>query len=208
MPPGHWPPHWRSSEGLRSSVAPGEPAIRVRAALHTGSAHERDGDYFGPSVNRVSRLLAAGHGGQTLLTHAARGHAEGRLPAGADLRDLGSHRLKDLQQPERIHQLLHPDLLRDFPPLRSLEAFAHNLPIQLTSFIGRRQEMETVRRLLDDCRLLTLTGAGGCGKTRLALQVAADLVTEMPDGVLAGGVGVARGPGPRGPVRGIGPWPA
>jgi predicted ATPase/class 3 adenylate cyclase len=169
--------------GLAGPVAPGEPAIRVRAALHTGAAHERDGDYFGPSVNRVSRLLAAGHGGQTLLTQAARERVEGRLPAGTGLRDLGSHRLKDLQQPERIYQLLHPDLPAEFPPLRSLEAFAHNLPIQLTSFIGRRQEMETVRRLLEECRLLTLTGAGGCGKTRLALQVAAELVTEMPDGV-------------------------
>src|SRR4029079_13359246 len=97
--------------------------------------------------------------------------------------DLGIHGLKDLQQPERLFQLLHPDLPSDFPPLRSLEAFAHNLPRQLTSFIGREKEMDEIKRLLATTPLLTLTGAGGCGKTRLALQVAADLVEEYADGV-------------------------
>src|SRR5437016_886728 len=105
------------------------------------------------------------------------------LPADVSLRDLGLHRLKDLQQPEHLFQLLHPALPADFPPLRSLEAFAHNLPRQLTSFIGREREMAEIRRLLSTTSLLTLTGSGGCGKTRLALQVAADLVEAYAEGV-------------------------
>src|SRR5207248_897022 len=99
------------------------------------------------------------------------------------LRELGVHRLKDLQRAEAILQLVHPELAAEFPPLRSLEAFAHNLPVQLTSFIGREAEMAEVKRLLPTTHLLTLTGAGGCGKTRLALQVAADLSGEYADGV-------------------------
>src|ERR1043166_1834795 len=105
------------------------------------------------------------------------------MPAGASLRDMGLHRLKDLQQPERLFQLLHPSLPADFPPLRSLEAFAHNLPAQLTSFIGREPEIAAVKQYLAATRLLTLAGSGGCGKTRLSLQVAADLVEEYADGV-------------------------
>src|ERR1043166_3423150 len=105
------------------------------------------------------------------------------MPAGASLRDMGIHRLKDLQQPEPIFQLLHPSLPADFPPLRSLEAFAHNLPRQITRFIGREREMAEIGRLLATAPLLTLTGMGGCGKTRLALQAAADRVEEFADGV-------------------------
>src|SRR5207248_5242098 len=104
-------------------------------------------------------------------------------PAHASLQDLGSHRLKDLQQPERIFLLLHPDLPTDFPPLRSLESFAYHLPAQLTSFIGREAEMAEVKQLLGATRLLTLTGSGGCGKTRLGLQVAADLIDGFESGV-------------------------
>jgi predicted ATPase/class 3 adenylate cyclase len=157
--------------------------LRVRMALHTGVAEERDGDYFGPPLNRVARMLAAAHGGQMLLSLATEEEARDALPEGASLRDLGVHRLRDLARPERIFQLLHPDLPADFPPLRSLEAFAHNLPVQLTSFIGREGEIAEVKRLLATARLLSLTGSGGCGKTRLALQVAADLVEEHEDGV-------------------------
>jgi predicted ATPase/class 3 adenylate cyclase len=157
--------------------------LRVRLALHTGAAESRAGDYVGSCLNRVGRLLAAGHGRQALLSQATADLARDTLPAGASLRDLGEHRLRDLVQPERIFQLLHPALPADFPPLRSLDAYPHNLPLQLTSFVGRAAEMAEVTRLLATTRLLTLTGTGGCGKTRLALQVAADQVDASPDGV-------------------------
>jgi predicted ATPase/class 3 adenylate cyclase len=157
--------------------------LRVRMALHTGAAQQRDADYFGPPLNRVARLLVVGHGGQILLSATIEGLVRVALPASAGLRALGAHRLKDLQQPEHLFQLLHPDLPADFPPLRSLSAFSHNLPVQLTRFIGREQEIAAVKRLLTTTHLLTFTGSGGCGKTRLALQVAADLVDEYADGV-------------------------
>jgi predicted ATPase/class 3 adenylate cyclase len=157
--------------------------LPVRMALHTGTAEARDGDYFGPPLNRVRRLLDAGHGGQILLSSVTQELTCHHLPAGASLGDLGSHRLRDLQRPEQLFQLLHPDLPADLPPLRSLEAFAHNLPAQWTRFIGREQAMAEVKRLLTGSRLLTLTGVGGSGKTRLALQVAADLLEEYADGV-------------------------
>jgi predicted ATPase len=158
-------------------------SLRVRMALHTGVAEVRDGDYFGPALNRVARLLTAGHGGQVLLSQATYHLVREALPEDASLTDLGAHRLKDLQQPEHLFQLLHPALPADFPPLHSLEAFAHNLPRQLTSFIGREREMGEVKEFLATTRLLTLTGSGGCGKTRLALQVAADLLEAYADGV-------------------------
>jgi len=157
--------------------------LKVRMALYTGEAEERDGDYFGPPLNRCARILAAGHGGQIILSRTAADLVRGALPPGVELRALGEHRLRDLAQPEDISQLLHPDLPFDFPPLRSLAAFTHNLPVQLTSFIGREKEVEEIKRLLTTTRLLTLTGTGGAGKTRLALQVGADLLDECPDGV-------------------------
>ncbi len=157
--------------------------IRVRMALHTGAAEERDGDYYGPTLNRMARLLAAGHGGQVLLSGPAREAVAADLPDGASLQDRGSHRLRDLQEPLSVFQLLHPELPADFPPLRSLPTHRNNLPQQVTSFIGREREMEEVKRLLGATRLLTLTGSGGCGKTRLALQVASDLIEGYPDGV-------------------------
>jgi class 3 adenylate cyclase len=168
---------------LCSEPWPSETPLRVRIALHTGAAALRDGDYYGATVNRCARLRAVAHGGQVLLSRTTRDHVRNCLPEGASLRDLGSHRLKDLQQPEQVYHLLHPDLPSDFPPLRSLEAFAHNLPAQLTSFIGREQAMAEVKQCLATSRLVTLTGSGGCGKTRLALQVAADLLEEYAGGV-------------------------
>jgi predicted ATPase/DNA-binding SARP family transcriptional activator len=147
--------------------------LKVRMALHTGAAEERDGDYLGPTLNRVARLLAAAHGEQVLLSLAAAELVRDALPEGASLHDLGPHHLKDLSRPEQVFQLVTPDLRADFPPLRSLAAFAHNLPLQLTSFIGREDQMAEVQQLLASHRLVTLTGAGGCGKTRLALQVGA-----------------------------------
>ncbi|MDP9291400.1 MAG: adenylate/guanylate cyclase domain-containing protein, partial [Verrucomicrobiota bacterium] len=158
-------------------------ALRVRVAMHSGAAEVRDGDYFGPALNRVSRLLAAGHGGQTLLSRATADRVREQLPTDVSLRDLGERRLKDLSQPERIFQLIAPDLPSEFPPLRSLEVLPNNLPAQLTTFIGREWEMTEVKRLLGTTRLLTLTGAGGTGKTRLSLQVAAEVLDSFPHGV-------------------------
>jgi predicted ATPase/class 3 adenylate cyclase len=157
--------------------------LRVRMALHAGSAHERDGDYFGPAVNRVARLLAVGHGGQVLLSGACAELFQAEPPPECSLRDLGEHRLKDLAQSERIYQLLTPDLIADFPPLRSLEHLSNNLPAQVTSFIGREAEIAEITALIEQHRLVTLVGSGGVGKTRLSLQVAADLIDDFRDGV-------------------------
>jgi predicted ATPase/class 3 adenylate cyclase len=162
---------------------PAAAPLRVRVALHTGEADLRENDYYGAAVSRCARLRAIGHGGQVLLSLPTEQIVRDALPAGVALRDLGSHRLKDLQRPEQVFQLLHPDLPADFPSLASLDALPNNLPLQVTSFIGREREMAEVKRLLEGTRLLTVTGAGGTGKTRLALQVAAELLTEYPDGV-------------------------
>jgi predicted ATPase len=154
-------------------------------ALHTGAAEERDGDYFGPPLNRLARLLSAAHGGQTLLSLSAQELVRDLLPVDVELRDLGEHRLKDLARPERVFELLTPELPAGFPPLRTLESRPNNLPMQPTPLVGREREVEDIRgRLLAaEVRLLTLTGPGGTGKTRLALQAAADLLDEFEDGV-------------------------
>lgn len=157
--------------------------LRVRMALHTGNAEERDGDYFGPALNRVARLLAIGHGGQILLSLATEELVRDGRPCGTALHDLGECRLKDLIRPEHVFQLVTAELPANFPPLKSLDRFPNNLPVRLTSFIGREREIAEVRNLLSTTRLLTLTGSGGCGKTRLALQVAAELVEIFTDGV-------------------------
>lgn len=161
----------------------GTTPIRVRMALHPGAADERDGDYFGPPLNRVARLLAAAHGGQVLLSAPTHELAAGQLPRDVHLRDLGEHELKGHARPEHIFQLLAPDLPTDFPPLPTLRTRPTNLPGQLSSFIGREEELAGVNRLLSKTRLLTLTGSGGVGKTRLALQAAADALDAYPDGV-------------------------
>lgn len=160
-----------------------ETPIKVRMALHTGVAVERDGDYFGQPVNRVARLMSAGHGGQTLISASTEQLLRGHLPANAQLRDLGERRLKDLVSAERIFQLWLPDLPADFPVLKTLDSFRMNLPAQLTSFVGRESEMAEVRRRMTWHRLVTLTGPGGTGKTRLSLQVAAELLDVFPHGV-------------------------
>lgn len=164
--------------GGRSSVV-----LKVRMALHTGVAEARDGDYFGPPLNRVARLLAAGAGGQVLLSSVSHELLRGDLPDGCSLRDLGEHHLKDLGEPERIYQLVAPDLPADFPPLKTLDTYPNNLPLELTRFIGRERETAEAKRLLSTSRLLTLIGPGGAGKTRLATHVAADLLPDYPDGV-------------------------
>ena len=167
----------------RDWIEAGPPLVRM--ALHTGSAEERDGDYFGPPLNRVARLLSAAHGGQTLLSLPAQELVRDQLPVDAQLRDLGDHRLKDLARPERVFELLAPDLPAGSPPLRTLESRPNNLPMQPTLLVGREREVGEVRGriLAPEVRLLTLTGPGGTGKTRLALQAAADLLEEFEDGV-------------------------
>ena len=159
--------------------------LSVRMALHTGACEERDGDYFGQPINRVARLMAAGHGGQVILSDVTRELVRDALPPNASLQNLGKHRLKDLGRPEHVHQLLHPALLANFPPLRSLDnlALPNNLPQQTTSFIGREKQVEEVKALLEQSHLMTLAGAGGAGKSRLSLQVAADVLDQFPDGV-------------------------
>lgn len=158
-------------------------ALRVRCGLHAGVVERRDNDYFGPPVNRTARIMGVAHGGQILVSQAVVDKLGARLPAQVTLRDLGGVRLKDLTAPERVHQIVHPQLRRDFPPLRSLEATPNNLPQQLTSFFGREREIEAARALLKSGRLLTLLGMGGLGKTRLALQIVADELDAYPDGV-------------------------
>jgi len=169
-------------QALHAEPWPTATPLRVRMALHTGEADLRDGDYYGSAVNRCARLRAIAHGGQALLSMATEELVRDGLPAGVTLHDLGEHRLSDLARPERVFQLLAPGLPDDFPPLRSLDALPHNLPVQLTSFVGRERELAAVRAALAAHRLVTLTGAGGCGKTRLGLQVAADALAAFADG--------------------------
>ncbi len=164
---------------------PGLP-VRVRIALHSGACAERDGDYFGPVVNRTARLLAVGHGGQVLVTGATYELVAGRLPGGIGLRDLGEHRLQDLGRAERVFEVTGPGLAVGFGPLRSLDdpALRHNLPSQATSFVGRAAELAELRSLISGgSRLVTVAGPGGIGKSRLALQVAAEVLDGVGDGV-------------------------
>jgi predicted ATPase/class 3 adenylate cyclase len=157
--------------------------VRVRMGLHTGEGHlDQDGNYVGHDVHRAARVAGAGHGGQVLLSETAAALVGAALPGGLSLRDLGRHRLKDLR-PESLSQLVIEGLASDFPPIRSLEARPNNLPLQLTSFVGRDRDLELVVGLLAQTRLLTLTGPGGTGKTRLALQVAAQAADDHPDGI-------------------------
>jgi predicted ATPase/class 3 adenylate cyclase/DNA-binding CsgD family transcriptional regulator len=165
----------------RAPLAP----IRLRIGVHTGEIQLRDeGNYAGPTINRTARLRELGHGGQTLLSGVTEDLVADRLPADAWLTDLGTHPLRDLPRPERVVQLCHPDLVNEFPPLRVSKAVvSQHLPVQLTSFVGRAEQLTQVRELLSENRLLTLTGAGGAGKTRLAIQLAGQLSGEFGDGV-------------------------
>ncbi len=157
--------------------------VRVRMGLHTGTPQLTSSGYVGLDLHIAARICAAAHGGQVVLSQQTHDLAE-QLPLDdVIMRDLGEHRLKDLQHPHRIFQLVISGLASEFPPLRTLDALPHNLPIQLTSFVGREKEIREIRELLGQTRLLTLTGAGGAGKTRLSLQVAAELVESYDDGV-------------------------
>ncbi len=175
----------------------GDMPLKVRMALHTGVTEEREDDYVGPILNRVARLLGVGYGGQVLLTQVTSELVRDGLPPGVSLRDLGEHRLKDLVRPEHIFQLVAPGLQSSFLPIKTLDTFPNNLPVRLTSFVGREKEIAQIKLLVvsgssspvytgfssGQARLVTLTGPGGTGKTRLALQAAADLLELFPDGV-------------------------
>jgi len=171
-----------AQRGLAAHDWPAGFPLRVRMGLHTGEGVLGGDDYVGMDVNRAARIAAAGHGGQVIVSDATRVLVEHAVPDGTSLRDLGVHRLKDLNLPMHLHDLVIAGLPADFPPPRTLDARPGNLPEQLTSFVGREAELAEVRRLLDRTRLLTLTGAGGSGKTRLALDVAAQLLGEFGDG--------------------------
>jgi predicted ATPase/class 3 adenylate cyclase len=175
-----------AQSGLQDEVWGETGPLRARIGLHSGEAQARADDYFGPPVNRAARIMAAAHGGQVLLSELTASLARtGGLTPDADLRDLGEHRLKDLLQPERIFQLVHPSLPGDFPPPVTLGQRPNNLPTQASELIGREMELPAIRELIASpgVRLLTLTGPGGIGKTRLALQAAADQIDRFDDGV-------------------------
>ena len=160
-------------------------SLRVRMAIYTGEVERRGQDYFGQSLNRVARILSAGYGGQILLSLTTAGLVRDMLPPGASLQNLGKHRLKDIQAPEQIFQLDIEGLQTNFPPLKTLDSHPNNLPTQLTPFVGREKDLQAIKVLLqrEDVRLVTLVGPGGIGKTRLGLQVAADVADEFPEGI-------------------------
>jgi predicted ATPase/class 3 adenylate cyclase len=160
-----------------------ELPLNVRMGIHTGTAEHRDNDYFGTTVNRTARIMSAAHGGQILLSMVTAELLRDQLSLGPPLRDLGEHRLKGLINPERLWQVVTPGLRQDFPALQSLNVFPNNLPLRNTSFLGREQDVSTVKELLEKTRLLTLVGAGGIGKTSLSLQVAASVIDNFQDGV-------------------------
>ena len=160
-----------------------EVQINVRMGLHTGEAELRDGDYYGGTLNRAARIMSAGNGGQILLSEVTAQLAREQLPDGTSLLDMGEHHLKGLFLPERIFQLIVPDLPHEFPPLHSIPITLNNLPPQLTSFIGRERELAEAQKKLTSAKLLSLIGPGGTGKTRLALRIAREQIANFRDGV-------------------------
>jgi predicted ATPase len=169
-------------QALDRHAWPATGRLRVRMAIHSGSAEIRDGDFFGPALNRVARLLAIGHGDQVLVSATTAALVADGPPETFELIDRGEHRLRDLDRPEHVYQLVAPGLRRDFPPLRTTSEHPTNLRPQVTSFVGRERELADLGRMLATSRLTTLVGVGGTGKTRLALQAAADAHDRYRDG--------------------------
>jgi class 3 adenylate cyclase len=167
---------------LQENAWPDGAQVLVRIGLHTGEATLVGNEYLGLDVHRAARVASAGYGGQVLVSETTRALVDHALPDGLALKDLGVHRLKDLARPERLYQLTIPGLRADFPPLKTLEATPNNLPMQLTSFVGRDDQVREATQLLARSRLVTLTGPGGTGKTRLSLQIAATVLDQFPDG--------------------------
>jgi predicted ATPase/class 3 adenylate cyclase len=174
-----------AQRALAAENWPTSRPVAVRMAVHTGASEERDGDYFGPTLNRAARLMSIGHGGQVLVSGACAQLLGDTNLTSATLSDLGEHRLRDLGRPEHVFQLAASGLTASFPPLRSLDnpELANNLPALLSPFIGRHRELSELRELVKESRLVTITGAGGAGKTRLAMQAAAELLDGTGDGV-------------------------
>ena len=170
-------------QALLREIWPADISIHVRMALHTGESELREHDYYGTTVNRCAHLRGIAHGGQVILSETTAQLVQDTLPEEVSLQDMGAHRLKDLQRPEHVFQLIHPGLPADFPALKSLDAHLHNLPVQLTSFIGREEEIDDVSGLLSSARLVTLAGTGGSGKTRLSQEIGASVIDNYPDGV-------------------------
>ena len=166
----------------QKQAADGLP-LPLRCGLHAGVDERRDGDFYGRAVNRAARIMCAAHGGQMLMSKVVAEQVGGMLPDGATLRDLGTVRLRDLSGPEHIFQLVHPNLRADFPALRSLEGTPNNLTQQLNSFVGRERELTEIKEMLASNRLVTLLGMGGIGKSRLSMQLAAEVLDDFPDGV-------------------------
>ena len=170
-------------------------ALRVRMGLHTGEARVRGGDHVDHSpINRCARVRAAGDGGQVLLTKATRDLVAGHLGSGFGLKELGDFRLRDLAAPELIYQLIHADLPAEFPPIGTVAARTGNLPLQVSSFIGRARELQQTAAALSEARLVTLTGPGGVGKTRLALRAAEEVAARFSDGAWLCELGPVRDP--------------
>src|SRR5205085_6450149 len=172
-----------AQRSLTSEPWPEDAPIRVRMGLHSGEGRLGGDDYVGIDVHRAARISASGHGGQVLVSDATRALVESALPDGVEIRDLGSHRLKDIDHPEHVHDLLVEGLPSDFPPLRTAEASPTNLPLERSSFVGRNDEVERISELLGETRILTLTGPGGTGKTRLAMHVGRERLSDFGDGV-------------------------
>src|SRR5436190_6593628 len=172
-----------AQQALQSHPWPEEGRVQVRIGLHTGEATLVGNEYLGLDVHRAARVASAAHGGQVLVSETTRALVDHVLPSSLTLKDLGLHRLKDLARPERLYQLNIDGLPGEFPALRTLEATPNNLPTQLTSFIGRDDQVREAKQLLARSRLLTLTGPGGTGKTRLSLQIAAEVLDQFADGV-------------------------
>jgi len=168
----------QTQRGLAAHKWPGESSLSVRIGIHTGEVLQRGDGYVGHEVHRAKRISDAAHGGQILLSQTT-----ADLVGTSSLADLGSHRLKDLGEPQRIFQVVDEGLETGFPPLRSLDAFTHSLPLQRSAFIGRDGEIAEIRKMLESNRIVTLTGVGGCGKTRLAQQIGAEELDHFPDGV-------------------------
>lgn len=169
---------------IQSQLLKSNSPLRLRMAIHTGEVQLRDeSNNIGIAVNRAARLRAIGHGGQILISQVTHDLVADHPPSNVAFKELGTHRLKDLARPEQVFQVMHSDLPDDFPTLRSLDALPNNLPAQRSSFIGRDAEIKALARLLAETRLLTLSGSGGAGKTRLGLQLGAELLEEFADGV-------------------------
>ena len=161
----------------------GDVAIKVRMGIHTGEAQLRDGDYFGGTLNLAARIMSIGHGGQVLISETTHHITQEHLYTNVSVLDLGYHQLKGLSKAENIYQIFTPDLQQEFPALKSEKHATNNLPSQLTSFIGRERELVEVKSSLEDARLLTLTGPGGTGKTRLSIQIGSQVLSNFKDGV-------------------------